>query len=152
MVMDRRAESLWCQMVRLEHVNLVRVQGEIDVSNIYVPQDVLAQALRDRLPLVIDLSRVTYLDSTALNVLMGIRDRCRIMDVDLALVFTSQAMREVFSALSLHEVFNIFPGVDDAVRLMTERRTPDAAAPQARAGARVPGEATDTGSYARPLP
>ena len=147
MVTDRRAESLWCQMVRLEHVNLVRVQGEIDVSNIYVPQDVLTQALRDRLPLVIDLSRVTSLDSTALNVLMGIRDRCRIMDVDLALVFTSQAMREVFSALSLHEVFDIFPDVDDAVRSMTERRTPDAAPP-----ARVPDEAADTGGYARPLP
>ncbi|GEM_PF-1088667 len=149
MVMDRGTESLWCQMVRLEHVNLVRVQGEIDVSNIYIPQDVLTQALRDRLPLVIDLSRVTYLDSTALNVLMGIRDRCRIMDVDLALVFTSQAMREVFSALSLHEVFDIFPNVDDAVRLMTARRTCNAAAPQAR----VLGQAaeTETGNYARPL-
>ncbi|MGH9089447.1 MAG: STAS domain-containing protein [Acidimicrobiales bacterium] len=97
-------------------VPVVSAAGEIDVAT--------APPLRDRLQaltasgkstVVVDLLGVTFLDSTALGVLVGALKRCRESGGDLPLVITEPRILKVFEITGLTDVFPIHATVDDAV-------------------------------------
>jgi anti-sigma B factor antagonist len=97
-------------------VPVVSASGEIDVAT--------APPLRDRLQalaasgkptVVVDLLDVTFLDSTALGVLVGALKRCRESGGDLPLVITEPRILKVFEITGLTGVFPIHPTVEDAV-------------------------------------
>ncbi|MGH9108732.1 MAG: STAS domain-containing protein [Acidimicrobiales bacterium] len=97
-------------------VPIVSASGEIDVAT--------APPLRDRLQaltaagkstVVVDLLGVTFLDSTALGVLVGALKRCRESGGDLPLVITEPRILKVFEITGLTDVFPIHSNVDDAV-------------------------------------
>lgn len=97
-------------------VPVVSAAGEIDVAT--------APPLRDRLQalttsgrstVVVDLLRVTFLDSTALGVLVGALKRCRESGGDLPLVITEPRILKVFEITGLTGVFSIHNSVDEAV-------------------------------------
>ena len=94
---------------------VVSVVGEIDVAT--------APQLRDRLQarvaagsstIAVNLLDVTFLDSTALGVLVGALKRCREAGGDLLLVVAEPRILKVFEITGLTEVFSIFSSVDDA--------------------------------------
>ncbi len=92
-----------------EHVDgvpVVTVKGETDVGT--APQ--LRTCLRNLVEaghpsLVVDLRPVTFLDSTALGVLIGARRRCREAGGDLRLVIDSPRVIKVFALTGLTSVF-----------------------------------------------
>jgi anti-sigma B factor antagonist len=95
---------------------VLSVRGEIDVST--------APELRDRLlgvaqdghsTVVVDLSEVTFLDSTALGVLVSGLKRFRAAGGDLRLVVTGRSVTKVLEITGLNEVFPIFDSVAGAV-------------------------------------
>ncbi len=95
---------------------VVSVSGEIDVAT--------APSLRNRLQarvaggdttVVVDLAHVSFLDSTALGVLVGALKRCREAGGDLRLVITEPRILKVFEITGLTEVFSIHPTVDEAL-------------------------------------
>lgn len=97
-------------------IPIVSVSGEIDVST--------APSLRDRLQgqlasgnvtLVVDLLHVTFLDSTALGVLVGVLKRCREAGGSLRLVISESRIVKVFDITGLTEVFSIYPTVERAM-------------------------------------
>ena len=97
-------------------VPVVAAAGEIDVAT--------APPLRDRLQslassgkatIVVDLLGVTFLDSTALGVLVGALKRCRESGGDLPLVVTEPRILKVFEITGLMGVFPIFSTVEEAV-------------------------------------
>jgi anti-sigma B factor antagonist len=90
---------------------LVRAAGELDIHTCPEFQKVLIAA-RDRGPrLVIDLSDVTFMDSTALGVLVMLqRDMARPLDV----VVTQQHLRKVLVITGLDSVFALHRTVDEA--------------------------------------
>lgn len=97
-------------------VPVVSAAGEIDVAT--------APPLRDRLQaltaagrstVVVDLLGVSFLDSTALGVLVGALKRCRESGGDLPLVITEPRILKVFEITGLTDVFSIHATVDDAV-------------------------------------
>ena len=96
--------------------SVLAIKGEIDVST--------APELRDRLltvaqngqrVVVVDLSEVTFLDSTALGVLVSGLKRLRADGGDLRLVVTGRSVSKVLEITGLVEVFSIFETVDAAV-------------------------------------
>lgn len=98
-------------------VPVVSASGEIDVAT--------APPLRDRLQalttagrstVVVDLLGVTFLDSTALGVLVGALKRCRESGGDLPLVITEPRILKVFEITGLTGVFPIHSSVEEAVR------------------------------------
>lgn len=102
---------------QVNDVPVVTASGEIDVAT--------APPLRDRLQamtssgkatVVVDLLGVTFLDSTALGVLVGALKRCRETGGDLPLVITEPRILKVFEITGLTGVFPIYGSVDDAVR------------------------------------
>lgn len=96
---------------------VVTVSGEIDVAT--------APSLRDRLQsrvaggdatIVVDLLGVSFLDSTALGVLVGALKRCREAGGDLRLVIAEPRLLKLFEITGLTDVFSIHPTVDDALK------------------------------------
>jgi anti-sigma B factor antagonist len=87
-------------------VVLFVLYGEVDLH--------VAPELRERLTtaieegadyIVLDLSRVTFIDSMALGVLLGARHRLRVLDGDLRLVVGSPDLRRIFELSLLDRVF-----------------------------------------------
>ncbi len=99
----------------IDGVPVVSASGEIDVAT--------APPLRDRLQalttsgkstVIVDLAGVTFLDSTALGVLVGALKRCRESGGDLPLVIEEPRILKVFEITGLTGVFPIFENVREA--------------------------------------
>jgi anti-sigma B factor antagonist len=95
---------------------VISVTGEIDVYT--------APTLRERLghliatghrDLVVDLSRVEFLDSTGLGVLVGALKRTRAQHGTLCLVCTQEKILKVFRITGLTKVFGIHSSLHDAL-------------------------------------
>lgn len=98
-----------------ERYSVVHVSGEIDVYT--------APALRERLDeeidkgrhhLVVDLSGVTFMDSTGLGVLVGRLKLIRVNEGSMRIVCAHDRVLKVFTITGLDKVFEIFPSVDQA--------------------------------------
>jgi anti-sigma B factor antagonist len=93
------------------------VRGEVDVHS--------AAHLRDRLigvldsdtdSVVVDLTELGFIDSTGLGALVAARNHAEATGSTLRLVCSSERLLKLFRITGLHEVFAIYPNVDDAVR------------------------------------
>jgi anti-sigma B factor antagonist len=98
-------------------VPVISVAGEIDVAT--------APTLRDHLAVheeagagvvVVDLLGVSFLDSTALGVLVGSFKRIRESGGDLKLVIAEPRILKVFEITDLVRVFSIFSTVAEALQ------------------------------------
>ena len=98
-------------------VPVLEVRGEVDVST--------SPELRNRLAgiseagqkvVVVDLTDVSFVDSTALGVLVSGLKRFRSDGGDLRLVVTQPHIAKVFEITGLTEVFAIYRTSEEAVR------------------------------------
>jgi len=97
-------------------VPVLAVSGEIDLAT--------APLLRERLDahldagtstIVVDLREATFLDSTALGVLVNGLKRCREAGGDLPVVLVEERIMKLFAITGLHETFAIWPSVEAAL-------------------------------------
>jgi anti-sigma B factor antagonist len=95
--------------------SVISVEGELDLATAprlkWVLVDVLEAGCTQ---LVVDLSRVHFLDSTALGVLVGVKRRLD-ADARLAVVCARPAVLKIFEFSGMDGAFEIFPTVDDAL-------------------------------------
>ena len=97
-------------------VPVLTVRGEVDVSTApELRERLLGLAERGRTVAVVDLSEVSFVDSTALGVLVSGVKRLRSAGGDLRLVVTQPHITKVFEITGLTEVFKIFPTSAEAV-------------------------------------
>lgn len=118
------AALLECTHARRNGAGIVRVSGEIDLPNVHLLAEMLEAALDDRRTIIVDLTGVSNIDSTGLNVLIRMHEQCALRKVNMAVVYTSQTLRRIFSVLSLENVFRIFPTVDAALRALSHSEGP----------------------------
>jgi len=93
---------------------VIVVAGEIDVAT--APQ--LREALhgviaQGHATVVLDLLGVTFLDSTALGVLVGGLKRCRELDGELHIVVTDARIMKIFEITGLDKVFRIVDALSE---------------------------------------
>jgi anti-sigma B factor antagonist len=89
-------------------VPVVAVSGEIDVATAPQLRECLHQVIADGGSTVaLDLLSVTFLDSTALGVLVGALKRCREQGGDLQLVIADPRIVKIFEITGLTNVFTI---------------------------------------------
>ncbi|WP_448630333.1 STAS domain-containing protein [Cellulomonas soli] len=95
---------------------VVMVSGEIDVSSADALRDGL-RALVDegRTDLVVDLSGVSFMDSTGLGVLVGTLKRVRLAGGRLELVVAGDRLGRLFELTALDQVFSLHPTLADAL-------------------------------------
>lgn len=87
---------------------VVALAGEIDLSN----HVALRTALNDLIvggsvDLVLDLTDVTFMDSTGLGAMIGTRRRVHAFQGSLAIVLTNDAILRVFQVTGLDKVFDL---------------------------------------------
>jgi anti-sigma B factor antagonist len=96
--------------------NVISLRGEIDVYT--APR--LRQALIDLVEgdatdILVDMTRVDFLDSTGLGVLVGGLKRVKAKDGSLEIVATQDKILKIFEITGLSKVFPIHESVDAAV-------------------------------------
>jgi anti-sigma B factor antagonist len=93
---------------------VVTLSGEIDVAAAPTVRERLEQAAgRDR-PLVVDLTGVSFIDSTALGVLIGIHKLRVASGGELRLVISEPRVLKVFEITGLTDLFDIVPSLAEA--------------------------------------
>ncbi len=95
--------------------SVISVRGELDLTTAPRLKWMLVDSLQTgHSQLVVDLSLATFMDSTALGVLVGVK---RSLDhgARLAIVCTRANVLMIFEFSGLDGVFAIFPALDEAV-------------------------------------
>jgi anti-sigma B factor antagonist len=115
--------------LRIETVGRVvvaRLEGEIDLSNATELGGVIADRVpNEALGLVIDLTKVDYVDSAGIHVLFDLRARLRNRGQEIALVVQPGA--EIFEALRiayLPGVVGVFDNLDSATQSIADKPPP----------------------------
>src|SRR6058998_1092934 len=99
--------------------HVVAVRGEIDLFTAPELKQKLTDAIEGgRSRIVVDLSDTTFLDSTALGVLIGAVKRLRSRDGALTIVNTDQNIAKTFEITGLDQIFTIRPTRDEAIEAL----------------------------------
>src|SRR3954449_5857099 len=109
-----------------DDTTVVSVAGEVDMETGRAFHEGLLRAIgAGRGGLVVDLSRATFLDSTALTSLVNAFDGLRKQGGGkLAIVATDSRMRALFDVARLDRDFQIFESRADAMRAITAEPDP----------------------------
>lgn len=94
---------------------VISFSGDLDLND----RDRLVESLRPlaevKAPLV-DLSEVTYLDSTVLGCLIGLNKRVRQRGNRLSIIVSEPRILKIFAMTKLNSVFDIFESPEAALR------------------------------------
>ena len=95
---------------------VVAARGEVDVATAPALRDGLEEALEQDIgAVVVDLTGVTFIDSTGLGVLIGARRRCMEAGRELRVVVPEPRILKVFEITGLTELFAIHESLDPAL-------------------------------------
>ena len=96
--------------------HVLAVRGEIDLFTAPELKQVIAESIESgRVRIVIDLTDTTFLDSTALGVLIGAVKRLRSRDGALAIVNTHENISKTFEITGLDQIFTIVATREEAI-------------------------------------
>jgi len=105
--------------------HLVAVRGEIDLFTAPELKQLLSEIVgAGTTRLVIDLSQTTFLDSTALGVLIGTVKRLGEEDGRMVLVSSDAAIAKTFQITGLDRIFEIHPTRDEAISALSGATEP----------------------------
>lgn len=94
---------------------VVNVGGELDVYTAPRLKKTLEQTLPGAERLVLDLSEVHFLDSTALGVLVGAQQLSEDKKSDLRLVVADPFVLKIFHIAGFEGMFSIYPKLEEAL-------------------------------------
>lgn len=95
---------------------VIEVKGEIDVYTAPVLREELTSLIdSEHTTIVVDLTQVSFMDSTGLGVLVGALKKVRTIGGDLALVIDQEKILKVFRITALTQVFTIHPTLEAAL-------------------------------------
>lgn len=106
--METRSEGAW---------TVLDVAGEIDLFSAPQLKEQIAELIGNRSDhLLVNLEKVSFMDSTGLGVLLGALKRVREHRGSLALVCPPGPVHRVLTLTGLHKVFPIHESLEDAAR------------------------------------
>jgi anti-sigma B factor antagonist len=108
--------------------HVIAARGEIDLFTAPDLKQVITDAIEDGSHrVVIDLSEVSFLDSTALGVLIGAVKKLRSRGGALAIVNTEASIAKTFEITGLDQIFTILPSREQALAALDDTLDGDAA-------------------------
>jgi anti-sigma B factor antagonist len=100
---------------QVDDLAIVSVSGEVDLETASQLGDHALVALRDVSPhVLLDLTGVTFMDSTGLKVLLSIQRRADLAGGSFAIAGASRSVRKILSVTGLDQTFTIHDTVDEA--------------------------------------
>ena len=98
-----------------DDATVVHVDGDLDVYTAPRLKEALEEAVTEGGRLVIDLSGVQFIDSTALGVLVGALQLSESKDGDFRLVIGDPFLLKIFRITGFDGMFSIRPRLEDAL-------------------------------------
>lgn len=96
--------------------HLIEVDGQVDLYSAPVLKErTLSVISGGAQRVVVDLTGVTFMDSTGLSVLVGARKRLREHDGALAIIAADNSVRRLLELTGLDQSFEIYDSLDAAV-------------------------------------
>jgi anti-sigma B factor antagonist len=109
----------------LDGVALVAVRGEIDLFTAPELKTALGEAIEGgKTRIVVDLEETTFLDSTALGVLIGTVKRLRSRDGRMTIVNVDPNIAKTFEITGLDQIFTIRSTRAEALAALDEEQAP----------------------------
>lgn len=106
------------------NIPLIELEGEVDVYTApQLKQQLLSLLEAGNSQMVVDLTKVEYLDSTALGILIGGLKRVRERDGNLSLICHSPRIRRVFEITGLDKIFDIYGSESEAKTELARKET-----------------------------
>ncbi len=112
-------------------VPVVRLEGELDISKAADLREGLTGVVKNEdFGMVVDLTAVTYLDSSAITVLFALAERLRARQQVLTAVVPESAMiRRVLGLVHMESVVPLYPELGEAVARVRELAPDEGASP-----------------------
>jgi anti-sigma B factor antagonist len=109
----------------IDELSVVDVAGEVDVFSAPELAEQLTQLFdAGRRTVVVDLTSVTFLDSTGLGTLVAARNRAEEAGGQLPIIGSGERVLKLFRITGLDEVFEIYPSIEAAVTATTGTSEP----------------------------
>jgi anti-sigma B factor antagonist len=89
--------------------------GEIDLATAPAMRGALVEAVESRRHLIVDLSAVTFLDSTGLGVLLGMQKRIGATHKSMSLVGPNGMVAKVLRITRVDDAIPVHPNLDTAL-------------------------------------
>jgi anti-sigma B factor antagonist len=98
-----------------EAYSVIAVRGEIDIHTAPKVQSAIERAAQTNGAVVVDMSGVAFMDSTALSALVRSKDSLQEQETLLRLAAPSKAVERIFSVTGFRDYFDIFPSREAAI-------------------------------------
>lgn len=98
-----------------DETTVVHVGGDLDVYTAPRLKETLEATMTEGRRLVLDLSEVQFIDSTALGVLVGALQLSQSNDGDFRLVVGDPFLLKIFHITGFEGMFSIYPQLEDAL-------------------------------------
>ena len=119
--MQAQTIALETAIEEINGIPVVRVAGEVDIVTSADLKHSLNKALDSGSKhLLIDLSNVTYMDSSGFGVLLSIMKRLRPIGGSISLAGCCEMTERMIRLTRLDTIFGLFPTLDAAVETMSE--------------------------------
>ena len=106
--------------IRLKEVGdigLVEVEGEVDAEHSPQLKKTLEKARENKIKyIVLDLKKVSFIDSTGLGILISLMRRLKEEEGHLRLACLQEEVRSIFEITRLYRVFDISESAEDALK------------------------------------
>jgi anti-sigma B factor antagonist len=109
----------WYQVDRMGGCAIVRAGGEIDARTVHEFHQVVTEAASLSTHIVIDLTQVSFIDSSGLGGLIAARNTAKETDGSRSLVTPPPMVRRLLGSTRLHDVFAIYNSLPEAVNAST---------------------------------
>ena len=96
-------------------VSIVLLAGDIDLESSPEARNVLLECVGRKKPMLIDMSGITYIDSSGVASLVEAFQAARSQGFSFALTALSDSARRILQLARLDKVFTIFASVDNGV-------------------------------------
>jgi anti-sigma B factor antagonist len=115
--------ALECSLSETQGSTVVVVSGEVDLATISLLRDALSQAVEKRRSVILDISRLQYIDSTGLSELLSQHRRAQTQKQHFVLAGPSRLLSKLLQITHLSEAIPMYPSV--ATALASCRRPPE---------------------------
>ena len=98
-----------------EAYSVIAVRGEVDLHTAPKVEYAIERAAQSDGAVVLDMSGVAFMDSTALSALVRSKDSLQRQGTSLRLAAPSRAVERIFSVTGFRDYFDVFPSREAAI-------------------------------------
>jgi anti-sigma B factor antagonist len=115
-------DTITTEVRHRDGIAVLAVAGEIDLATAPALEEAIASALaKDPAALVIELSAVTFMASAGLQILANTKEKLS-KSAEFAVVANGPATSRPIQLTGLHEIFSLYPTLEDALTAVRATR------------------------------